>query len=280
MADAEDQLYGVALEQFVPERSVLAKALRTAGDREAAARVAKLPKPSVAAWAVNQLVRTQRAQLASLFDAGDAVIAAQSSLLDGSGDAGSLRDAAQREREAVDALVVTARGLLSSSGNELSQSMLDRISATLNAAALDEDAREQVRAGRLVRELEHVGFAGALGFGGAPPATRKATATRATAKAPGREAGRSAKEIRDAARASERERAEGLRAAKHAEADARRAAELAVRKLEVARERRDRAAAALEQAEADLAAAGARVEETAAEHSAAEAELRRRQGGG
>src|SRR5262245_53136433 len=113
MADADD-LYGLPLEQFVPERAALAKALRADGDRDEAARVAKLPKPSVAAWAVNQLVRTQRAAVEELFDAGDAVIAAQSALVSGSGDAVMLREAAQRERAVADGLVETARGLLGS----------------------------------------------------------------------------------------------------------------------------------------------------------------------
>jgi hypothetical protein len=275
-----DDLYGLPLEQFVPERAALAKALRADGDKDEAARVAKLAKPSVAAWAVNQLVRTQGKAITELFDAGDALIDAQSALVSGSGDAAALRDAAQREREMVDELVGTARGLLGSSGNELSQTMLDRISDTLNAAALDEDARDQVRQGTLVRELKHVGFAGVGGFGAAPPAapsqkkksgeTRPATGSRATKKAGGREA---ARDVREAARRAEKERADELRAAKHAEADTRRAAELAERKLAGAEERRDRAAAALEQAEEELKAARRHAKETAAAHDEAASRL-------
>jgi hypothetical protein len=49
--------------------------------------VAKLRKPSVAAWAVNQLVRTQGRAIGELFDAGDALQRAQSDLLAGRGDA-------------------------------------------------------------------------------------------------------------------------------------------------------------------------------------------------
>src|SRR4051794_23917258 len=206
MADADD-LYGLPLEQFVPERAALGKALRAQGNRDEAARVAKLPRPSVAAWAVNQLVRTQRAAVDELFEAGDAVIEAQSALVSGSGDAVAMREAAQRERAAVDDLVATARGLLGSSGNELSQTMLDRISDTLNAAALDEDARAQVRDGRLVRELRHVGFAGAFGTPApAPPASAargpRAPAARKPARpGPDRDAARRERE-------AERKRAE------------------------------------------------------------------------
>ncbi len=72
---AGDELYGLPLERFVPERAALVKALRAEGRREDAAQVAKLRKPSVAAWAVNQLVRTQGRAAAELFAAGDALLA-------------------------------------------------------------------------------------------------------------------------------------------------------------------------------------------------------------
>ena len=55
-----DDLYGLPLDRFVAERGALAKALRADGRRDEASRVAALRKPSVAAWAVNQLARTQR----------------------------------------------------------------------------------------------------------------------------------------------------------------------------------------------------------------------------
>ena len=64
-----DDLYGLALEQFIPERGALAKALRADKRREEAAAVAALRKPSGAAWAVNQLVRSQLASVQALFAA-------------------------------------------------------------------------------------------------------------------------------------------------------------------------------------------------------------------
>src|SRR3954451_9005490 len=54
-----DELYGLALEEFVSERDALAKRLRSAGDRAGAEEVKRLAKPSRAAWAVNQLMRSQ-----------------------------------------------------------------------------------------------------------------------------------------------------------------------------------------------------------------------------
>ncbi len=152
------ELYGLPLERFTEERNALVKGLRKGGRREEATEVSNLRKPSVAAWAVNQLVRTQRRDVASLFEAGDALREAQSQLLSGRGEADALRDAVEAERVAVDQLTQRARGLLSSEGHELTVATLQRVSETLNAAALDEDLRAQVSDGCLVRELHHVGL--------------------------------------------------------------------------------------------------------------------------
>src|SRR5438094_10544964 len=111
-------LYGLPLERFTEERNSLAKALRKEGRRDEAAEVAALRKPSVAAWAVNQLVRTQRRAVAELFAAGDALREAHDQVLAGRGDGTLLRSAVERERTAVDALGVAARGLLTSDGHE------------------------------------------------------------------------------------------------------------------------------------------------------------------
>ncbi|HEV2775045.1 MAG TPA: hypothetical protein VGV90_05600, partial [Solirubrobacteraceae bacterium] len=170
--DADD-LYGLPLDQFIPERGALTKALRADKRRDEAATVAALRKPSVAAWAVNQLVRSQRAGVQDLFAAGDELRDAQAQLLSGSGDGRTLRAANERERAAVDELVQAARGLLSSDGHELSPAVVDRVADTLHAAALDEGARAQVREGRLERELRHVGLGlgeSADPFAAAPPA--------------------------------------------------------------------------------------------------------------
>ena len=251
-------LYGLPLERFTPERNALAKQLRADGRRDEAARVAAMRKPSVGAWAVNQLVRTQRRAVKQLFTTGDALKRAQSELLAGRGDADKLLEAAKRERAAVDWLVETARGLLSSEGRELSQATLDRVAGTLHAAALDDEARGEVEDGCLHQELRHVG----LGEGGVVAASPTRTG-RAAKKAPERDP------------AAERERKERLQAARKAEADARRAAERAHRELEDAQQRRDRAAQSLDEAEARVRAARERVEETARMHETARRELDR-----
>ena len=265
-------LYGLPLDRFVAQRGALTKALRAEGRRDEAARAAALRKPSVGAWTVNQLVRTQRRPVAALFDAGDALQRAQSDLLAGAGDARALREATQRERLAVAELTQLAEGLLSSEGREPTQATLDRVSETLHAAALDPDARAEARDGCLERDLRWIGF-GASGPVGSPPASRRGPRREpAEREQAGRE--RTKREQAERERA-ERERAEQLKSARKAEAAARRLAERAARELQDARARRDRAAASLGDAEDALAAARAQAEETALAHEHAQQALAR-----
>ena len=265
MTEARD-LYGLPLERFVAERGTLAKSLRAEGDREQAASVAGRRKPSVAAWAVNQLVRTQDGAVASLFQAGDALLHTQAELLAGRGDARALREAAERERAAVDELVNVSRGLLSTEGYELTQATLDRVSATLHAAALSEDARETVRDGCLERELRYVGF-GTTEATDAPaqrtPAKPRTAKTRSGTK---REAKGPGQAERAEQRRAERERAEKLNRARKADADTRPIAERADAELQAAHERRDHVATELRAAEDALDKARQRAEEAGQAH--------------
>src|SRR4051795_6470048 len=143
-----DELYGLGLDEFVPRREALAKRLRADGRREEAAEVKALRKPSVAAWAVNQAVRSQPKAARALWDAGDALIAAQEDLLAGRGDAAALRAAAEDERSALDELVGAARGLLTGQGTDLGEGTIERVRETLHAAAIEPEAREGVGGGR------------------------------------------------------------------------------------------------------------------------------------
>ncbi|HEY1592932.1 MAG TPA: hypothetical protein VGF81_14145 [Solirubrobacteraceae bacterium] len=252
----QDELYGLPLERFTDERNALAKRLRQAGRRDEGVEVSKLRKPSVAAWAVNQLVRTQKRELGALFKAGDALQKAQQDVLAGRADAGELRSAADAERRALEALIAKGRGLLSAEGHELAPAKLEQVSETLHAAAIEEQARAEVREGCLVRELRHVGL-GALGAGGAAT-TRHAAAPRK------RPASR---------KPADDERAKRLKSARQAEAAARRELERAERALEVADEHRARAAQALADTEQAVAAARERAEAARGEHERAQRAL-------
>jgi hypothetical protein len=279
-------LYGLPREGFVPARLELAKAMRKEGRREEAGVVASLGKPSVAAWAVNQLVRTRARDIAALFAAGDVLEHAQSELLAGRGDATALREAVARERDAASKLGELARGLLSSDGHQPTPTTLARVSESLHAAALDADARAQVKDGCLVREVRHIGLGqssvGSQPASGSrsrtqPPARRKAAKPRPSmpSKATTKGARASEAALHAEKARTERERATRLKAARKAEADARRAAERAEGELHSAQVRRDDAADALRKAEAGLAAAREKAERARLEHQRAVQSLER-----
>jgi hypothetical protein len=288
--DAHD-LYGLPFDRFTVERTGLAKELRKAGERDQAESVAKLRKPSLAAWAVNQLVRTQARAIEELFEAGDAVQSAQSALLSGEGDSEALRGALRRERQAVRDLVEVARGLLNSDGHELSPATLARVSETLDAAALEQEARSQVRDGCLHRELRHVGLGpvapsdtgGEIAGGKSSRSGKSRQRGRAGGKraASRREGARGSRAkaaptgSRRSASTSPRPPAAGAdrRALRQREAEARRAAEEAARELKAAEAERDAAAHALAAAESAVESARSRAKKADAAHQRVQNQL-------
>ncbi|HEX3317486.1 MAG TPA: hypothetical protein VHR88_05670 [Solirubrobacteraceae bacterium] len=258
--DEVDALYGLPLEEFVPARDGLAKRLRADNRRDEADAVKGLRKPSVAAWAANQVLRARPDERQALLAAGDGLRAAQERLLAGKGDAGAAREAAEAERQAVGDLVAAARGLARAGGFP-SDTVLDRVRETLHAAATDEDVRAEVASARLRREHRPAAFGGMEGFA-APAAPRphggreRKARSRARPTAE-RERDREAERAREAERkAAEQERRRAardeLKAARAAERDtardrreAERAVQAANRELAAAHERLERAEAAV-----------------------------------
>jgi hypothetical protein len=258
--DPIDLLYGLALEDFVARRDALAKEIRAGGDRERAAAIKRLAKPTRAAWAVNRLARERPDEVRALVEAGEALAGAQEALLGGA-DADVLRGAAEAARALVDALAAQA---------PVDGATRDKVRATLHAATVDEEARAEVAAGRVLKERSASGFGGlealiAAGAGNAP-ASRPRPAARSKAKATPapQPKGPDPREVR--------KRRDALRRANEAEADAESAIDGARRALDqveatIAARRRD-----LEEAEGALSDARGRREraERAARELAAE----------
>jgi hypothetical protein len=170
-----DQLYALPLEEFIGARDAAAKEIRKAGDRERAAVVAKLPKPTPAAWTANQVAREQPDLIAAMLSAGALLREAQEAAVSGGGGRG-LRDATLAERRAVDA-VMTAAVAYRPAGRALSRAVADRLRTTLHAAAGDESIRDALAEGRLVDEAQAGGawpFALEPSPPGEKPAKRRA----------------------------------------------------------------------------------------------------------
>ena len=98
--EALDHLYGVDPEAFVAERKRLARELKDAGDAASADAVAKTRKPTVAAWALNQLARKQRRDVDLLLDAGHRLRQAQEGVVGGD-DRAAFEQAQKTERDAL-----------------------------------------------------------------------------------------------------------------------------------------------------------------------------------
>jgi hypothetical protein len=247
-ADAEiDGLYAAPPGEFVQRRDELARSLRKDGDREAADDVKKLRKPSVAAWAVNQLARHEKMRLRGLFTAGERLRAAHEQVLAG-GPLDTLEHARDDERKAIGELVGAARGLLDEAGHPPTEAVLDRVRETLHAAVVDEDLAEHVRAGRLEKEERATGF----GFTSLPATTAK---PRRPAPARPKPAGPkpAPKPATDTAAAAKRRRAEErLKAARSELAEAERALRGSKRELELAEREVERRRSAVESAERAL----------------------------
>ncbi len=156
-----DRLYGLPLAEFTRARDLAERELRTAGQRDDAERVKALRKPTVAAAAVNRLVREHRDEVERFLRAAAALRDAQFS------GKGGLAAARKDEREVLDHL--TRLG-----GERVRQSLL--------AAAVDEVAARQVLEARLDRELEPRGFGTLLAY--APPAAKPREAAAGTRERP------------------------------------------------------------------------------------------------
>ena len=146
-----DVLYGLPLDQFVSERNRLAKEHKDPA-------LKKLRKPSVAAWSVNQLARSHASEVGALVDGAAEVRAAQQRAVSGARTGGAdLRAATRAHRAAIDALVEALPA-------GVSPSVAERVRATLTSASLDETLVDDLRAGRLVDDVEPAGFGDLAGL--------------------------------------------------------------------------------------------------------------------
>jgi hypothetical protein len=155
-----DALFRLPLDEFTAARNALVAELKRSG-RTAEAREARaLAKPSVSAWAVNQLYWRHRELFDRLIEAGDRVRRAHAAQLTGD----SARDPANVRRELVAELASTAADLLRESGHSETRDLLRRVTATLEALSSYGLLAGAPAAGRLTDDLEPPGFEALFGL--------------------------------------------------------------------------------------------------------------------
>jgi hypothetical protein len=238
--DVARELYAGPPEDFVASRNALAKQLKADGDAETAAIVAKLRRPAVAASVVNLAARTHPELVSQLLDAGGRLAGAQRQLLSGkNAAAGEMRAASEERRRLVRELADAAIAVAAEVGRS-AEHLRDEIAGTFEAATLDDDLADRLRAGTIEKPVTpSAGLEGLEGFavipGGAGsdadeaaegPEQDEPTRAQRAAEAAAAEASRARVEAERAAAAAAEagERADELaRAAEEAERAAREA---------------------------------------------------------
>jgi hypothetical protein len=164
VAAVAEQLYGLLPAEFTAARDSEVKRAKADGDKPAAATIAGLRRPSLAAWVVNALVRHRRDEVEQLLTLGEALRTAQQGL---AGD--ELRALARQRQQVLSAVGRQARALARELGQPVSEDVGLEVEQTLGAAMADPAVAEAVRSGRLVSPTSYAG----LGLDiAAPPAPK------------------------------------------------------------------------------------------------------------
>ncbi|TQK42655.1 hypothetical protein FBY35_4083 [Streptomyces sp. SLBN-118] len=152
-----DELYALYPADFTAARNARAAAVRKAGDRELAGQIQALRRPTISAWAGNQLVRRQPDQVQTLISLGEGLRQAHRDL-----DGEQLRELSRQQHALVGAVARQARQLAAEAGHPVSEGVQYEIEATLHAVLADSQAAQEWAAGRLTRPLSPpVGFTAA-----------------------------------------------------------------------------------------------------------------------
>jgi len=154
LLEIADRLYAEPLADFTPSRDAAAKAAASGeqADKELAARVKALKKPSISAWALNLLVRRESEQIDQVLALGESLRAAAESM---SGE--DLRALTRQRRQLTNALAGTTRDLAREQDVRLTTAVVDQVEGMLTAAMLDPTAAQVVRSGLVVAGFTSTG---------------------------------------------------------------------------------------------------------------------------
>jgi len=201
------KLYALPLPEFTAARNARSKALKKE-DPELAAAVAALPKPSVAAGALNALVNEDPSEVRALVQSGKRLRAAQEAAVTGKKGA-DLNEAVAEHRTALDRVQRDLRR------RKLSGPTLEKATQTLRVASIDPELWPLLERGLLHEDLAASGFGldpslvpkrpAAKRKQAAPKPDRKAEERRRQALEALREAEATLKEAERRARAAHRE---------------------------------------------------------------------------
>jgi hypothetical protein len=176
------ELRQVPPESFVATRDALSRQLRQTGDREAAAEVRRLRRPSPALWALNQLSVVAPDRVTALVRAGESLRATTQAALQG--EQAALGRLSSEHARLVEELTGRGMEVLATLPAAATSDTRSRLWTMLRVASLDPDLAPALASGSLAAEPVSTGFDGLLGFEVAAPASRAKRAPTTIAASP------------------------------------------------------------------------------------------------
>ena len=156
LEDDVDALFKLPLTEFISARKTLATRLKRDGHGNESDRVKALVKPSISAWAVNQLYWKHREAFDRLIATGQNFRRAQSSRL--AGKVADMREALDARREALSELSTLATTVLRDAGHNPTSDMVRRVTTTLEAMSAYASLPDDLAPGRLTQDVDPPGF--------------------------------------------------------------------------------------------------------------------------
>ncbi|MBP6996815.1 MAG: hypothetical protein KBB39_11815 [Phycicoccus sp.] len=153
LAEAVGAVYAVSPEHFMATRSALVTQAKASGNAAVAKDISRLRRPSVAAWAINNLVRTRPDVVANLIGVGVRMRSAQAAL-----DGPALSALRAPRNAAMSDFTTAAMVQAAAQGRFLVATVQDQIEATAVASLADEVAADAVASGALIKALSYSGF--------------------------------------------------------------------------------------------------------------------------
>jgi len=154
--DDIDSLFQQPWADFTSARNALAARLKSSGRPNDASLVKAVVKPSISAWAVNQLYWQHRDEFDALIAAGQRLHKLQTSSL--AGKAGDVRAWMDARRKALSKLSDLATSLLREAGHNPTPDTIRRVTTTLEALSSYASSQDGPTAGRLTQDVDPPGF--------------------------------------------------------------------------------------------------------------------------
>lgn len=220
LASVVNELYGLPPSEFTAARDERVAEARDAGEKDLAASIKQLRKPTVGAWMANMLSRDQSSDVERLIGLGHALRSNRK--LDGE----QIRKVSKEKSDTVTRLMRQGRSIAKRAGQTVSQAAELDLEATLDASFADPVSAVSLREACLSGALHYSGLGlvpGANQVAAAPGSRHSGRGTSGDPlPTPERKARRALEEARREAEAADAEVEKAKRAVTAAEADLKR----------------------------------------------------------